>query len=69
VVLVSVRQHDRADAPAHEVADVRQEQIDAQMLVAREGKTRVHDQDLVAELVHGHVLSDLAEAAERNDPQ
>ena len=69
MVLVPVREHDGAHAATFEVADVRQQEIDAEVLVAREGETGVHDDDLVPELVDGHVLADLAEAAERNDPQ
>ena len=69
VILVPVRQHDRADASALQVPDVREQQVDAEVLVARERETGVHDDDLVAELVDGHVLADLAEPAERDDPQ
>ena len=39
------------------------------MLVAREREPGVDDDDLVADLVDGHVLADLAEAAERDDPE
>src|SRR5262249_11988990 len=69
MVLVAVREEDRADAPSCEVADVREEEVDAEMLVARKCETCVDDEDLAAELVHGHVLADLAEAAERDDAQ
>ena len=54
---------------ALEVADVREEEIDTEMLVAREREPRVDDDDLAARLVHGHVLADLAETAERDDAQ
>ncbi len=69
VILVAVREDHRADESTLEVADVRQEEIDAEVLVAREREPRVDDDDLVADLVHGHVLADLAEAAERDDPE
>ena len=69
VVLVGVRQDDRAHGPPDEVREVRQHQVDAEMLVAREREARVDDDALVADLEHGHVLPDLAEAAERDDPQ
>ena len=69
VVLVTVRQDDRPDLASLQVADVGQEKVDTQVLVAREGEARVHDDDLARGLVHGHVLADLAEAAERDDPQ
>ena len=67
VILVPVREDDGVDAAVAEVADVRQDEIDAEVLVARESETRVHDHDVVAVLVDGHVLADLAEAAKRND--
>ena len=69
VILVAVREDHRADESALEVADVRQQEVDAEVLVARERESRVDDDDLVADLVDGHVLADLAEAAERDDPQ
>ncbi len=43
-----------------EVAEVRQHEVDAEVLVAREGKAGVDDDDVLAELEDGHVLSDLA---------
>ena len=68
VILVSVGEDHRAHAPAFEVADVRQQQVDAEVLVAREREAGVDDDDLVTHLEDGHVLADLAEAAERDDP-
>jgi len=38
------------------------------VLVAWKGKTGVHDDDRTVRLEDSHVLADLAEAAERNDP-
>ncbi len=38
------------------------------MLVAREREAGVDDDDRAVRLVDGHVLADLAEAAERDDP-
>ena len=67
VILVAVREHDRADAAVAQVADVGEDEVDAEVLVAREGEPGVHDHDVVAVLVDGHVLADLAEAAQRND--
>ena len=69
MVLVPVGEHDRVDALPLEVGDVGQDEVDAQMLVAREGETRVHDDDVAAVLVDGHVLADFAETAERDDAQ
>ncbi len=69
MVLVSVREDDGADpiAAVRQVGEVRQDQIDAEMLVARESEARVDDDDLAVELEDGHVLADFADAAERND--
>ena len=47
VILVPVREDDRAHVSALEVADVRQQEIDAEVLVAREREARVDDDDLV----------------------
>ena len=69
VILVAVREDHRSDTSALEVADVGEEQIDAEVLVAREGEPGVDDDDLPRHLVDGHVLADLAEAAERDDPK
>ena len=70
VILVAVREDDgpqRARRVA-QVAEVGQHEVDAHHLVAREAETRV-DQDALAVLLdHGHVLADLAETAERDDP-
>ena len=66
VVLVRVRQHDRPDALVAQVAEVRQDHVDTEVLVARERHAGVDDDQLVAELVDGHVLPDLAEPAERD---
>ena len=66
VVFVRVRQDDGADRRVAEVAEVRQDHVDAEVLVARERHAGVDDDPLAAGLVHGHVLADLAEAAERD---
>ena len=69
MILVAVREHDAADhvLALAEIAEVRQHEIDAEVLVAREGEAGVDDDDRVVRLVGGHVLPDLAEAAERDD--
>ena len=69
MVLVRVREHDGADLAVAQVAEVRQDQVDAEVLVAREREAGVDDDQLVADLEDGHVLPDLAEAAERDHPQ
>ena len=69
MVLVAVRQDDGVDAAVAQVADVREDGVHAEVLVAREGEPGVDDDDLVAVLVDGHVLPDLAEAAERDDAE
>ena len=67
VVFVPVREDDGVDAAVAQVADVRQNEVDAKMLVPGEREARVDDDDLVAVLVDRHVLADLAEAAQRDD--
>ena len=70
VILVAVRQQHGADAVGvvRRYAEVRQDEVDAELLVAREREPGVDDDDVVAVLVDGHVLPHLAEPAERNDP-
>ena len=53
---------------ALQVAEVGEDQVDAEVLVAREREPRVDHDRLPAELEDGHVLADLAEAAERDHP-
>jgi hypothetical protein len=69
VVLVPVREDDGEDvvAPLAEVRVVRQDEVDAQVLVAREREAGVDDDDRALGLEGGHVLPHLAEAAERDD--
>ena len=50
-----------------QIAEVGQDQIDAEVLVAREGDPGVDDYRLAPVLEDGHVLADLAETAERDD--
>ena len=69
MILVRMRQEHGPNAPLAEIREVRQDEIDAEMLVPGERQAGVHDHELVAELVHRHVLPDLAEAAQRDDPQ
>ncbi len=54
---------------SREVREVGQDEVDAEVLVAREREPGVDDDALVAELEDGHVLADLAEPAERDDPK
>ena len=69
VVFVPVREHDGAHpvGAVLEVAEVRQHEVDAEMLVAREGQACVDDDDVLVQLEDGHVLADLTEPAEGND--
>ena len=70
VVLVRVREQHGADPVASlpEVREVREDEIDAEVLVARESEARVDDDDLAVRLVDHEVLPDLAQAPERRDP-
>src|SRR5205823_690970 len=71
VVLVAVREHDRLDLvqPGPDVAEIRQDQVDAGLLLLREQHAAVDDQQPAAVLEHGHVAADLTQAAERDDPE
>ena len=71
VVFVPVREDDGANRPLPlaQVREVRKDQIDTQVLVAGEREACVDDDRIVAALVDHHVLPDLAEAAQGNDPQ
>ena len=69
VVIVTVREDDRVDAAVAQVADVRQDEVDTEMLDPRERQAGIDHDDLVAMLVNSHVLADLAEAAQGDDPQ
>ena len=70
VVFVAVREDDGAHhlLPLAQIREVGQHEVDAEMLVAREREAGVDDDDRAVRLVDGHVLADLAEAAERDDP-
>src|SRR5207253_1024522 len=65
----TVREQNRQHGTAFEVREVRKDEVDAEVLVAREREPRVDNDDVVAELVHGHVLADLAETAQRDDAE
>ena len=69
VVLVSVGEHDSANRSFAQVAEVRQDQVDPEVLVSRERHAGVDDDALVAELVDRHVLADLPEPAEGDHTQ
>jgi hypothetical protein len=64
-----VREHDGVDTPALEIADVRQDEVDPEVLVAGEREPGVDHDQVSPVLVDGHVLADLAEAAQWDDPQ
>ena len=68
VILVRVREDHGAHLAALEVPEVREDQVDAEVLVTRERQPGIDDDRLVAELEDGHVLADLAEPAERDHP-
>ncbi len=71
VVLVGVGDDEGADplAPVAQVGDVGHDEVDAVHLLLGEHESAVDDDDLVGELEDGHVLADLADAAERDDPE
>src|SRR5665647_1742200 len=71
VILVTVRDDERQDVVAapEQPSDIGDHEVDAEHLVARELDAAVEHDDLAAVLDGGHVLADLAEAAERDDPE
>ena len=68
---MGVREHDAAHTllVLPEVSDVRDDEIDAEHLLVGEHETGVDHDDVVALLDRHHVLPDLADSAERDDPQ
>ena len=68
MVLVPVRDDEGVDVifVLTQVGEVRQHEVDAEVLVSREGKARVDDDDALVAFDHHHVLPDLAQAAERD---
>ena len=71
MVLVTVRDDDAAQLVLvlHDVAEVRQDQVDARVVLVGEHDARVDDDHVVAVLDHGHVLAYLVKPAERDDAQ
>src|SRR5439155_11277338 len=71
VVLVAVREDDRLDVrgPLAQVREVRQDQIDPQLVRGREHQPGVHHDDAAVVLDDGHVLADLPQPPEREDAQ
>ena len=71
VVLVPVGDEHAPQAAVvlHQIADVGDDAVDAVHIVPGKGHAAVHDDDLAAVLIGGHVLADLIETAQRNDFQ
>jgi hypothetical protein len=71
VVLVPVRDDDRLDVRGAlaQVAEVRQDEVDADHLRGREAQTDIDDDDPIVLLDDGHVLADLAQPPEGEYPQ
>src|SRR3546814_8567152 len=71
VVLVAVGQDQCLDLvePVPDRVEVGQDQIDAGVVVLGEEDATVHQQQAVVVLEDRHVAADLAEAAQRDDPQ
>jgi hypothetical protein len=71
MILVSVREDNRANTAGAlaQVREVRKDEIDAEVLVAREGEPGIDDQEVAVGLEGRHVLADLAEPSERDDSQ
>ena len=71
MVFVRVGEHQRLDIvePVLDVAQIRQDQVDARLVVRREQHPAVDDQQPAQMLENGHVAADFADAAQRGDPQ
>ena len=71
MVLVAVGEDDRLDVvdAVAQVGEVRQDEVDAEHLGRREHQAGVDDDDPAVVLDDGHVLADLAQAAERQYAQ
>src|SRR4051794_35534588 len=71
MVLVGVSKDDRLDVlrALAEVGEVRQDEIDAELVGRREHQAGVHHHDPAVELDDRHVLADLAEPAEWQDTE
>jgi hypothetical protein len=71
VILVPVRDHERLDVlrPITQVTEIRKHEIDPQHVGGGKPEPGVDDEDAALVLDHGHVLADLAQAAERQDPE
>lgn len=71
VVLVAVREHDAVDVveAVPDGREVRQDQVDAGLLLLGEEDAAVDDEQAAVVLEDRHVAADLTEAAERGDAQ
>ena len=71
VVLVAVGQHQRLDVvePVPDGVEVREDQVDAGVVLLGEEHAAVDDQQPPVVLEDGHVATDLAQTAERDDAQ
>jgi hypothetical protein len=69
VILVSVREDNSPDftASVAQVREIREDEIDTEVLVARKRETGVDDKACALVFEDGHVLADLAEPTERDD--
>ena len=70
MILVTVRDHEGEHVllALHEPADVGENEVDAEHVLAGELDAAVEHHDLAAVLDRGHVLADLAEPPEGDDP-
>ena len=71
VVFVRMRQHQRLDIvePMFDVTQIRQDQVDAGLVVGGKHHPAVDDQQPAQMLENRHVAADFADSAQRGDPQ
>ena len=70
MILMAVRNEIAAELPPSlclQIAGVRDHQIDARHILARENRSDIHHNQIVLILINRHVLADFAQAAQRDD--
>ena len=71
MVFVGVGDDDAPDLVAvlHKIAEIRDDDVDAQHFVIREGHAAVDDHHVAAVFQHRHVLADLVQASQGDDAE
>ena len=69
MILMAVRQHNGLDLVTvlDEIADIRDDEIDAEHVFIREHQSRIDDENLIIHADDGHILADLPQASKGDD--